>query len=135
MMADKGPSDEADDEGHKLYREDQLALFEVLADLMSERDLDEEHLVPLLIEATYYYRSLAYAFATAKPSETGLRMDLDRMRKLTDEVHRDYRKNAGVVLKDLITMLDTIVVPGDEAAAIDDEAAGPPQVISDGSGR
>jgi hypothetical protein len=135
MMTDKGSSDEADDQGLKLYREDLSALFEVLVDLMEERDLDEEHLVPLLIEATYYYRSLAYAFATAKPSENGLRMDLDRMRKLTDEMHRDYRKNAGDVLKDMIAMLDTIAVAGDTAADVDHEEAGPPQVISDGSGR
>ena len=61
--------------------------------------MSEDDLVPLLIDAVYHYRAIAYVVSTAKPSEGGLRMDLDRFRKLVDDVHRDYKKNAGEVVR------------------------------------
>ncbi|MCB1498312.1 MAG: hypothetical protein KDK07_00745 [Bauldia sp.] len=110
--------DETDGEtqGERLIREDQDALFSALAGVMEERDLDEQDLVPMLVEAIYYYRSVAYVAGTAKPSEAGMRMDLDRLRKMIDEVQRDYRKNAAAVIRDVVSMLDATatVVEGEE---------------------
>jgi hypothetical protein len=110
-----GPAD-AESEGERLLREDQEALFGALADVMQARDLDEHDLVPMLVEAIFYYRSVAYVAGTAKPSESGMRMDLDRLRKLIDEVQRDYRKNAAGVIRDVVAMLDQIAstVEGEE---------------------
>lgn len=124
---------ESEDEAERLHREDEAALFGALLDVMDERGLDEGGLVPLLLDAAFHYRSLAYVVATAKPSESGLRMDLDRMRKLIDEVHRDYRKNAADVVRSLIAMLDAVA-----PASIDEEKpeeVKPTSILSEGSGR
>lgn len=104
-------------EGERLFREDHDALLSALAGVMEERDLDEQDLVSMLAEVIFYYRSVAYVAGTAKPSEAGLRMDLDRLRKMIDEVQRDYRKNAAAVIRDVVSMLDAVaaeVVDGEE---------------------
>jgi len=114
---------ETDDEAERVYREDEAALFDALDKVMDERGIGEHDLVALLLAAAYHYRSLAYVADTAKPSEAGLRMDLDRLRKMVDEVHRGYRKNAGQVVAEIAAMLDA------------PEAVTPTSVLSDGSGR
>lgn len=129
------PADAAEDEGARLFREDQAALFSVLAKLLDEREMEEGELAALLIDAVYHFRSLAYVVDTPKPSETGLKMDLDRLRKLIDEVHRDYRKNAAAVISDMISVLDAVAAELETGSEAEAEAAGPPSVLSDGSGR
>lgn len=129
MMSDEDVADDSEAESEALFRQDQTALFEALTGFMEERDMDEGELVPLLIDAVYHYRALGYVVATAKPSEGGLRMDLDRFRKLVDDVHRDYKKNAGEVVRSLVTVLDAIVTE------LDAEEGEPPAVLSDGTGR
>ena len=64
-----------------------------MAEVMEERGLSEEDLVPMLVGAVYHLRSLAYVASTAKPSEAGLRMDLDRLRKAIEEM-----QGVGVVI-------------------------------------
>jgi len=119
------PGDESESE--RLLREDETALLAALAGVMEERGLDEEELVPLLIGILYHFRSFAYVAVTAKPSEAGLRMDLDRMRKLIEEIHREYRKNAAAVVRDLLATL--------EAEEAETETVKPGTILSDGSGR
>lgn len=114
---------EGDDEAERVYREDEAALFEALDGVMEERGIGEHDLVPLLLAAVYHYRSLAYVADTAKPSEAGLKMDLDRLRKMVDEVHRGYRKNAAQVVAEISEMLDAPV------------AVTPTSILSEGSGR
>jgi len=121
--------DDPDEAGDKLHREDQDALFRALATVMEDRELDEDMIVPMLVDALYHYRALAYVAATAKPSEAGLRMDLDRLHKTIEEVHRDYRKNAAEIVRELASFV----------AALDAEASGekvePVRVITDGTKR
>ena len=114
---------EGGDEAERVYREDEAALFEALDGVMEERGIGEHDLVPLLLGAVYHYRSLAYVADTAKPSEAGLKMDLDRLRKMIDEVHRGYRKSAAQVVAEITAMLDAPV------------AVTPTSVLSEGSGR
>ena len=52
-----------------------------------------------------------------------MRMDLDRLRKVIDEVQRDYRKNAAQVVSELAALLDA------------PEAVTPTSILSEGSGR
>jgi len=120
------PPAEDESEGERLFREDESALFDALAGVMEDRGLDEEDLVPMLISIVYHFRSFAYVASTAKPSEAGLKLDLDRLRKLVDEVHRDYRKNAATVVRDLAAALEE----GDEP-----EMVTPETILSNGSGR
>lgn len=133
MAEDPTPAeDESEDE--RLFREDESALYDALAEVMEVRGLSEEDVVPMLVGALYHLRSFAYVAATAKPSEAGLRMDLDRMRKLVEEVHRDYRKNAATIVRDLLTALET----PPEAEPEDDgqpETVKPSAVMFDGTGR
>ena len=126
-MADELPPAGDETEGERLFREDESALFDALAEVMEERGLDEEDLVPMLVSVLYQFRSFAYVSTTAKPSEAGLRMDLDRMRKLIDEIHRDYRKNAAAVIRDLLAALEA----DDETP----ETVTPETILSNGSGR
>jgi hypothetical protein len=121
MAEDELP--ETDDEAERIYREDEAALFEALDKVMDERGIGEHDLVPMLVAAAYHYRSLAYVADTAKPSEAGLKLDLDRMRKIVDEVHRGYRKSAAQVVSELAEMLDA------------PEAVKPASILSEGSGR
>lgn len=126
-MADEAPPVEDESEGERLFREDETALFDALAAVMEERGLDEEDVVPMLIGAIYHFRAFAYVATTAKPSEAGLKMDLDRMRKLVEDTHRDYRKNAAAVLRDLLAALEE----GEEQP----ETVTPSTILSNGSGR
>jgi hypothetical protein len=95
---------------------------------MEERGLDEGQLAAFLLGELYHYRAISYVTGTAKPSEAGLRMDLDRLRKEVEEIHRAYRKHAGGIVKDIVAALD---------AAEDDEPENvkPTSILSDGSGR
>jgi hypothetical protein len=121
--------DDPDEAGDKLQREDQDALFRALAAVMEDRELDEDTIVPMLVDALYHYRALAYVAATAKPSEAGLRMDLDRLHKQIEEVHRDYRKNAAEIVRELVSFVAAL------DAEMADETVKPVKVITDSSGR
>jgi hypothetical protein len=128
-MAEDEPTlfeDETEDE--RLVREDQKALVDALIDVMEERGLDEGQLASLLLGEIYHYRAIAYVTGTAKPSEAGLRMDLDRLRKEIEEIHRAYRKHAGDIVKDIIAALDS-------AEDDEPESVKPTSILSDGSGR
>jgi DNA-binding phage protein len=133
-MADEPVRDDEESEDERLYREDESALFDAMAEVMEERGLSEEDLVPMLVGAVYHLRSLAYVAATAKPSEAGLRMDLDRLRKAIEEMHRDYRKNAATIVRDLLAALEAPPEPDvpDDAGP---ETVRPTSIISEGSGR
>ena len=133
-MADEPVPDDDESEADRLYREDESALFDALAEVMEERGLNEDELVPMLVAALYHLRAFAYVSSTAKPSESGLRMDLDRMRKLVEEVHRDYRKNAAAIVRDLLAALEAPPEP-DAPAEDGPRTVKPVSIISDGSGR
>lgn len=133
-MSDREPPvDEDLSEADRLYEEDQSALFSAITEMMDERGLDEHEIVPLLLDAAYHFRSVGYVAETAKPSEAGLRLDLDRLRKLTEEVHRDYRKNAGQVVRDTVEMMQAIAERVEEEEAA--QSVKPTSVLFDGSGR
>lgn len=87
---------------------DQRAVHAALAEVMDERGLEEGDMALMLIEIAFHFRAIGYVVATEKPSEGGLRLELDRFRKFIDDVHRDYRKNAGEVLKGIVAMLDAV---------------------------
>jgi hypothetical protein len=126
------------DESDALYREDQDALFAALAEVIEERDLEPDEIVPLLIDAVYHYRALAYVITTPKPSESGFRTDLDRLHKMLVESHREYRKSAGTAVRSLsaaIAAMDRVAMTDEEAAADGDGEGKPPGVLSDGTGR
>jgi hypothetical protein len=133
MADEKPPVDEDQSEGDRLFEEDQSALFSAITEMMDERGLDEHEIVPLLLDAAYHFRSVGYVAETAKPSEAGLRMDLDRLRKLVDELHRDYRKNAGNVVRDIGAMLVAIAERVEEEEAA--QSVKPTAILFDGSGR
>jgi len=119
-----------EDPGEQVFREDQDAIIAALAGVMEDRGMSEEELVPMLIGALYHFRSLAYVVETAKPSESGLRMNLDRMRKMIEEIHRDYRKDAAAVIRDIVAILDTLAQTERE-----DEVVAPTAVLSNGGDR
>lgn len=121
--------DEDETEEERLLGEHQKAIVAALVGVMEERGLDEGQLAAFLLRELYHYRAISYVAETAKPSEAGLRLDLDRLRKEIEDIHRAYRKHAGRIVKDIIAALD--------AAAEEDEPENlkPTSILSDGSGR
>lgn len=122
-----------DDEREALYREDQDALFSALSEVIEERDLAPDEIVPLLLGAAYHYRSFAYVMTTAKPSESGLRADLDRLHKMVVDMHRGYRRDAGIIVRGLSAAIAQM--ESEKEAATAEGEGEPPAVLSDGTGR
>jgi hypothetical protein len=59
-----------------------------------EQEIDDEVLSPLLLRLALSARMVAYAAGTAKPSGSGLKLNLDRFRREIDNVIRAAKKDA-----------------------------------------
>lgn len=124
-----------DDESESLYREDQEAVLDALAEVIEERDLAPDEIVPLLLGVVYHYRALGYVVTTAKPSESGLRTDLDRLHKMIVEMHRGYRKDAGSIVRALSAAVAEMENEAEAEIADGEGDEEPPAILSDGTGR
>ena len=70
------------------------AIFRLICDYADEHELSDEFVSEMAFEAGVHLRMLAYVRETAKPSASGLKLDLDRCRRDLDDVFRDYKKAA-----------------------------------------
>lgn len=98
------------DDKDDLFGEDQndaLDEFDRLTEILSERvfefaeeeELDDEQLSPLLLRLALSSRMVAYASGTAKPSASGLKLDLDRFRREIEELIRAAKKDADLYIQ------------------------------------
>jgi hypothetical protein len=83
--------DEGDDDEFHRMRD---MLYAHISDFAEEHDLPIGALSPLLVELTVLTRMTDYALSVAKPSASGLKLELDRMRRDVDQVVRNCKQNA-----------------------------------------
>jgi hypothetical protein len=69
-------------------------LFERVAEFTEEEDVADDIVPLLLLRLSLTMRMMTYAVSVAKPSGSGLKLDLDRFRRDADDLIRDLKKNA-----------------------------------------
>jgi hypothetical protein len=69
-------------------------LFERIAEFAEDEDVDDEIVPLLLLRLALTMRMMNYAASVAKPSGGGLKLDLDRFRRDTEDLIREMKKNA-----------------------------------------
>ena len=75
-------------------------LSQHLLKFAEDEDIPDEMLALLLLRIAITSRMLGYVASTAKPSAGGLKLDLDRFRRLIDDLIRETKKDAeGVVAR------------------------------------
>ncbi len=97
------------DQGEEEFDDLRSELAAALAAFSEDHDVDENLLSFLLLDAAMTQRTLAYALSVAKPSENGLKFELDRFGRAFGELLRDAKKQAGStvpMLRDLIDYLE-----------------------------
>ncbi len=83
-----------EDEGLEEFGELREELFELLSEFMDEHELSEAWMSALLIEAAATMHQVDYFMTTAKPSEGGLKISLDRFQRTLADLVRSMKKNA-----------------------------------------
>jgi hypothetical protein len=90
-------------------------LYARVTEFAEDEDVPDEMLPVLLLELSVIIYKVNYAQSVAKPSASGLKLDLDRFRRATEDLIREAKKGA-----------DQFIVLAREAiaaaAAEDDEA-------------
>jgi hypothetical protein len=97
-MADpKEPPFDADgaaQEGSDDYEETAKALHYLINDFAEEHDLPDAAVSLLLLDIAVKARMADYVVSVEKPSGSGLKLELDRMRREADEMIREAKKVA-----------------------------------------
>ncbi len=93
-MSDDLFDDEADRDADEELQEHSRAIHELLDAYADEHDLPADVMSPLAFEVGLKLRMVAYCIGTAKPSGSGLKVELDRCRRDLDELIRAHKKSA-----------------------------------------
>ena len=88
---DPPDDDEADFDGYEDTRE---ALLGILSDFAEDRDLAVGALSPILIDIAVMWRMTDYAVSVEKPSGSGLKLEIDRMRRDIEDHLRSCKRHA-----------------------------------------
>jgi hypothetical protein len=112
MSDDPFGGKDPDQEDEEAFGELRSALASALAEFADAQDVGEEMFSFLLLDAAVTQRTLAYAFSVAKPSESGLKLELDRFGRAFNDLLREAKKQAGSTLPEL---RDLIAEIGDES--------------------
>ena len=102
-----------DDEAAEEFDRLTHALFEHISHFADEEDVPDELLSQLLFRVSLTTRMMAYGTSVAKPSGGGLKLDLDRFRRETDDLIRLAKKEADHTVAEMREAI--------EAAAEEDE--------------
>jgi hypothetical protein len=81
---------EAADDFHRLSE----ILFERVTEFADDEDVDDEEIPLLLLQLAVTMRTMNYTGSVAKPSGSGLKLDLDRFRRLAEDLIRETKKDA-----------------------------------------
>lgn len=94
-----------DDEAAADLESLQAELSDVLYDFAERNELAAADLAYLLLHEAVSHRALAYVLETEKPSEGGLKLDLDRFGRDFGEILRETKKEAREMLRTLVENL------------------------------
>ncbi|HLG82532.1 MAG TPA: hypothetical protein VKY22_16075 [Bradyrhizobium sp.] len=85
-----------EDENEAVDEFDRLSalLFERISEVAEQEDVPDELLPLLLLRLAVSTRMMAYATSVAKPSSSGLKLDLDRFRQDAEQLIRGMKKEA-----------------------------------------
>jgi hypothetical protein len=89
-MDDDSFEDEAIDDFNRLSE----LLVEHITAFAEEEDVPDGILPALLLRLSLTMRMMTYMVSTAKPSGSGLKLDLDRYRREAEELIREMKKDA-----------------------------------------
>jgi hypothetical protein len=86
----------SEDENEAVDEFDRLGaqLFERISEFAEQEDVPDELLPLLLLRLSITTRMMAYATSVAKPSGSGLKLDLDRFRQDAEHLIRGMKKEA-----------------------------------------
>jgi hypothetical protein len=84
---------DGDEAGDEFARLSELLLGRV-SEFADEEDVPDELLPPLLMQLSVTLQMLAYVASVAQPSGSGLKRDLDRFQRDTDDLIRGMKKEA-----------------------------------------
>jgi hypothetical protein len=90
--------DEDPDPEMTAFREDCDELMGLIGDFAEERNMDGRLLAGFLIEAALSVQASSYMVSVEKPSEAGMKLDLDRFRRVIDDIFRNAKKSAAPTL-------------------------------------
>jgi hypothetical protein len=85
---------ESEDEGVRDFNRLSDILFQRVSKFADEEDVVDEILALLLLRLSLTIRMMTYAMSVAKPSGSGLRLDLDRFSRDADDLIREMKKDA-----------------------------------------
>ena len=68
------------------------AIYEMVSDYMDDLEVPEAIISHVLLSLSFNMRMVAYVVDTEKPSATGLRLDLDRMRSEIEQILREVQE-------------------------------------------
>ena len=101
-------ADEAIDDFHRLAE----ILFERVAEFAEEEDVDDETIPLLLLQLAVTMRTMNYTGSVAKPSASGLKLDLDRFRRLAEDLIRETKKDADGLVARTKAVMDAAELEG-----------------------
>jgi hypothetical protein len=87
-------TDDADFEGDDDFDRMRDMLYARVSEFAEEHDLPVGALSPLLLDLGVSSRMMDYVLSVEKPSASGLKLDLDRMRRDVDDLVRSCKRNA-----------------------------------------
>jgi hypothetical protein len=87
-------TDDADFEGDDDFDRMRDMLYARISEFAEEHDLPVGALSPLLLDLGVTSRMMDYVLSVEKPSASGLKLDLDRMRRDVDDLVRSCKRNA-----------------------------------------
>ena len=108
------PSGDDEDAAFELYAAHREALMLMMTEFAGERGLDEGLLAAMLLEVSLSLSSLDYVLSTEKPSESGLKLHLDRCQRDFGNLVRLSKKDA----KDTVVAMTAAL---DEGGATDED--------------
>src|ERR1700704_5323383 len=88
------PMDDPDFEGEDDFDRMLNMLHAHISEFAEEHDLPVGALSPLLLDLGVTSRMMDYVLSVEKPSGSGLKLELDRMRRDIDDLVRDCKRNA-----------------------------------------
>jgi hypothetical protein len=100
-MTDEKFDDEADSAAEDEFLIHREAIHDLMDEYAIEHDLSAGFASDLALDVGLQLRMIAYCLDTAKPSGSGLKLELDRCRRELEETFRDYNKTADEIVRSM----------------------------------
>jgi hypothetical protein len=96
------------------------AVYQLVLQYAEEEQLSNVFVSDLVFEAALRLRMMAYVLETAKPSGSGLKIELDRCRRELDDTIRDHKKMADEFVQMSKTAIEEMMAEEESEQADED---------------